>query len=132
MSDRLEVVVFEDSEDDYYRQMAYEAAQDANWHARLFDNPLLAAEHLDGASALITALGNRGPYVSSFPAKVLIEESNARRLPRAILSAHPNADLFIRMGSFSKDIVVSKTGVEELVQRLSGWLAMLSEVEIPA
>lgn len=123
------LVVFEDSELPYFRELALEGAEIAGWDALAFDRPIEALEHLDNRSgALVTALGTNttltDKLLGKHPAIPLIMRSNILEIPRAIISAHPLGELYTRVKS--EDIFIDKMNTSKIPEMLAGWLTRIT------
>lgn len=121
------VLIFDDFHDDLYRGLAQEGAEQAGWTPLVFDSPSEALQEFDvSINALVTALGTgtNTHFFHRFPAMSLIEKSTKLAIPRALMSAHPDATDFIRVNS--PDIVLPKIEATEIPRKLSAWLLSLA------
>lgn len=124
--DTSRVIIFEDSIDPIWGELAEEGAVNAGWESLLFDNPTEALRVFDPSiNALVTALGKGNSLGSGFPATDLVNQSDRLQVPRAIYSAHPDAAVWTRKGT--SDIVIPKIGTDDIPQAVANWLIGLTQ-----
>ena|SRR5665213_664697 len=125
--EKSQVIIFEDSEDPLYRDVAVVGAELAGWKALAFGDPHEALDHLDAdTGALITGLGTTAltsELSGSHPANRLIARSDELFIPRAIYSGHPNAAGWVRTGTL--DVLVPKMFTERSPLKIAEWLGAI-------
>ena len=123
------VLIFEDSEEPFFRDLAQQGARMAGWDSLAFEHASPALHHLDeSVSALVTALGTSGNINDAlrgiYPATPLIIRSNNLGIPRAMMSAHPRAELYTRFNT--SDTVIDKINGLYIPHKISAWLLNLN------
>lgn len=126
--EELNVVIFDNSDTDRYREVATEAVLKIGWIPRVFDEVRAAQRVLaekDDIFALIAGLGEKEvrDFADSFPARPLVSEASFASIPIALLSGSPRASRYINPDA--GDVLIPKSPFERIAPALQEWFKEL-------